>query len=238
MAPSCAHVALTYRTCVWLWRARRGPVLCVPARPPHTVRPRQFTNFELGARVPLIVRDPALAQSHGKRTGAIAELVDAMPTVLDLAGVPLPAAETFDGVSQRPVLEDPNSPGVKQKALSQYPRCPADLQNRSDFWADNACEFVDRSGYPFMGYSLRDAQWRYTEWAAWNHTSQRPIWTSLAGRELYSHEGDNGTVDFDSFEVTNQAQAHPSVVERLSSALHAAFAAAGAEVSVSSAPDA
>jgi len=42
------------------------------------------SNFELVARVPLIVYVPWIPQSHGKKTAALVELVDLMPTTLDL----------------------------------------------------------------------------------------------------------------------------------------------------------
>jgi arylsulfatase A-like enzyme len=48
---------------------------------------RRFTNWETGVRVPLIIRDPTLPQSHGQRSTALVELVDVMPTLADLAGV-------------------------------------------------------------------------------------------------------------------------------------------------------
>jgi hypothetical protein len=37
---------------------------------------QKFTNWETGVRVPLIVRDPFLPQSHGKKNTALVELVD------------------------------------------------------------------------------------------------------------------------------------------------------------------
>ena len=46
---------------------------------------------------------------------------------------------------------------------------------------------------------MRTAQFRYTEWAAWNGATQRPNWSVLAGRELYDHShADNN--DFDATE--------------------------------------
>jgi iduronate 2-sulfatase len=40
---------------------------------------QKFTNWETGVRVPLIIRDPALKQSHGTKNTALVELVDIMP---------------------------------------------------------------------------------------------------------------------------------------------------------------
>jgi hypothetical protein len=48
---------------------------------------QKFTNWELGARVPLIMRAPWLAGSVGKRTTVLAELIDIFPTSLVSAPV-------------------------------------------------------------------------------------------------------------------------------------------------------
>lgn len=51
-------------------------------------------------RVPLIIRDPYIPQSHGKRSEALVELVDVMPTLAELAGVALPGndEDKLDGL--------------------------------------------------------------------------------------------------------------------------------------------
>ena len=66
-------------------------------------------NFELETRVPLIVRVPWLAGgSAGGSTTALTELVDVMPTLLDLAGLLNEAAvadvHELEGLSLLPVL--------------------------------------------------------------------------------------------------------------------------------------
>ena len=62
--------------------------------------------------------------SSGKRTKALAELVDVYQTVCDVMGVALPDDTVpFDGVSLRPVLEAPDTATVKDVALSTFPRC-------------------------------------------------------------------------------------------------------------------
>jgi hypothetical protein len=47
---------------------------------------KKFTLTELGTRVPLIIRAPWLQESAGKRTGALVELIDLLPTMSELAG--------------------------------------------------------------------------------------------------------------------------------------------------------
>eukprot|EP01051_Picozoa_sp_SAG22_P002379 SAG22_NODE_104_length_20159_cov_5.877517_18_plen_262_part_00 len=148
--------------------------------------------------------------------------------VSNLLGLALPAGETLDGKSLAPVLHAPNDPKVadalKPFALSQYMRCPQDTANASNFWKDNNCLMTDRTLMPFMGYSLRTKEWRYTEWIRWSGKTLRPIWSELVGRELYSHVGDDGS-DFDAFENVNDVgTAKPGTVAGLSALLHAVVA--------------
>ena len=106
---------------------------------------------------------PWLPHTHGSRTSAIVELVDVMPTMSELAGLPAPAVHPgeppLDGTSLAPLFSATPPPcGVKQHALAQYPRCPVD---RDQLWADNWCINVADSAFGWMGYSLRsNTSWR------------------------------------------------------------------------------
>jgi iduronate 2-sulfatase len=95
-------------------------------------------------------------------------------------------------------------------------------------WINNWCEFTDRLDIPWMGYSMRTDDFRYTEWAKWDGKTQRPDWTVLAGRELYDHRGDTGSTAtcFDDYENSNLARvpSHQADVQRLSAQLHALVA--------------
>ena len=97
----------------------------------------KHTNLELDARVPLIVRLPD-RRPAGTTTNALVELVDVLPTLCEVANIPIPS--TAEGVSLRPVLDNPQAK-VRDFALTQYPR-----------------------GNGVMGYSVRTDEWRYTEW--------------------------------------------------------------------------
>jgi iduronate 2-sulfatase len=97
----------------------------------------KVTLFDIGARVPFVVRAPGLTKG-GTTSEAMVELIDVYPTVADLAG--LPAPEHLQGVSLRPVLENPEQPGEKKYAYS----------------------IVTRGTQ--LGYALRNQQWRYGKW--------------------------------------------------------------------------
>jgi len=59
--------------------------------------------YEGGIREPMIIRAPGLTQA-GSVSGVPVTSVDFYPTILDLAGVPLPSGHVVDGISMVPVL--------------------------------------------------------------------------------------------------------------------------------------
>ena len=151
--------------------------------------------------------------------------VDLMPTLIELAHVsPLPAGQLLDGKSLAPLIGRDGAgvddgaaahmEGGRQDhvrvALSLFPRCPNHNHpspNPSDWWEANACEFVDRTRYSFVGLSLRTDRWRYTEWLPWIGEEERVDWDAApnASIELYDHDGDDGS-DLDLYEQTNLAR--------------------------------
>lgn len=175
-----------------------------------------MSNFENVARVPLIIKVPGQA---GGRADGLVELVDIMPTVADLAGIPLPEGEGFGtkqaGVSLTPILTG-TSPDVKSVAFSQYPRR---VKHADKPWASNSIQHHERDTFTHMGYSVRTVDWRYTEWLEWNQTTLQPIWERVAGRELYDHRNEiTFPTDFNSHENENLAddEAFADVVATLS----------------------
>lgn len=62
--------------------------------------------YDHSVRVPLIVSGPDVPKD--KRTGALAYLYDLFPTVCELAGLPVPG--TVDGLSLKPLFDDPSGP--------------------------------------------------------------------------------------------------------------------------------
>ncbi|MFH5802620.1 sulfatase [Alienimonas sp. DA493] len=122
------------------------------------------SNFELDARVPLMISVPG-SESAGQRTGALVELLDLYPTLADLAGLEPPS--TVEGVSLRPLLGDPGAT-VHDVAFTQNPR----PTYRSGTTPPEA-----------MGYSVRSEDFRYTEWRDFDSGE------TLAA-ELYDHRRD------------------------------------------------
>ena len=123
------------------------------------------SNFELDARVPLIIAAPGVP--GGGHVATPVELLDLYPTLVELADVSQPAG--LEGESLVPLLHD-HEADFKAVALTQHPR-PAYF-NRGEGSAPEA-----------MGYSVRSRSHRYTEWRDWQ-TGQ-----TLA-RELYDHAAD------------------------------------------------
>ena len=125
----------------------------------------KLTNFEIGTRVPLIIAYPGM-QYAGESTNALTELVDIYPTLVDLCGLPSPAAgRQLSGTSLRPILDNPAA-SVKTAALSQISR---PLGVEQDFG--------------ILGSSIRTATHRYNVWV------QRSD-GSIAAEELYDLSSD------------------------------------------------
>ncbi|MDQ8183134.1 sulfatase [Pelagicoccus sp. SDUM812005] len=140
----------------------------------------KHTNFELDTRVPLIVSAPGLEK--GKRTEALVEIIDLFPTLVKLTGGQVP--EVLDGKSLEPVLADP-SLDFRPYAVSEYRRGKV------------------------VGYTLRDARWRFTEWInveskeivateLYDHSETQLSVENLAGREEYSDLVENLSKQLDS----------------------------------------
>ena len=159
----------------------------------------KHTNFELGTRVPLLIRDPT--QKGGLRTQQLVESVDIYPTVARIAGLPMP--DDVDGTDLSPLWKAPEQP-VKPAAFSEYPRCPQDWRKP---WEDTtSCVHTDRAKFTSMGYSVRDPNFRYTIWLPWDGDKLVGDFSAKQnyGVELYTHKGDDGT-NFDTFENVNVA---------------------------------
>ena len=122
--------------------------------------------FEGSVRVPLIVSvpdRPGADYARGAGTASLAELVDLYPTLVELAGLDVPAQAA--GVSLVPVLENPAA-SVRESAYTV-------AQSRAGW---------DRPQWhypPVMGETIRTDRYRYTEWAG-----------GIMGVELYDYRAD------------------------------------------------
>jgi iduronate 2-sulfatase len=124
------------------------------------------STFEYDARVPFLISMPGTKHA-GKKTGAMVELLDLFPTLVDACE--LPRLNVLEGKSLLPVLNDPKA-SVKPASFTQHPR-PG---------------YYDRepSKRPLaMGVSVRTPLVRYTEWRDW--TTGEAV-----ARELYDAVGD------------------------------------------------
>ena len=193
--------------------------------------------WELGVRVPFIMRVPWLPTATRQRSRALVELVDIYPTLCDLMGLPPPDDTVpLDGLSLRPVVEAPaDADKFKPYALSTFPRCehvgmPIYGQRGASGGAgeDNSCLGIERTAFTYMGYSMRTDRYRYTEWVRWNGSALAPIWSARVATELYDHAGDDGPwTDPDAYENVNLAPtAEPALLASLAKDLHEAFRSA------------
>ena len=94
------------------------------------------TTFEVAARGPLFIADPR-QKTAGQTCRRVVQYLDMFPTLVDLCDLPQP--EWLEGVSLRPLLDDPKLP---------WGRPAYTVQPRS--WS--------------IGRSIRTERWRYTEW--------------------------------------------------------------------------
>jgi iduronate 2-sulfatase len=172
----------------------------------------KHSNFEISTRVPLIVRTPAMASlgSAGSRSGALVELVDLYPTLLDLCSLPTPnqpAGQALQGTTFLPLLEDPAQPW-KKAVFSQYQR---------HINANEPGDVPVGSSGTGMGYSIRTQRYRYTEWWVTDSTDETDRHIIKAGItapghvELYDYVADPN-------ETTNLASnvAYTNLIDELS----------------------
>lgn len=100
----------------------------------------KMTNYELDARVPLIISAPGM-KTAGQHSKSLVELLDLYPTLCEMSGVEIP--NFAEGKSLVPLLND-STARVRQSAVSQYYRRHEDKE--------------------YMGYSMRTDRYRYIEW--------------------------------------------------------------------------
>ena len=117
------------------------------------------------------------------------------------------------------------APHLKLAAFTQFPRCVQfKMEEDPAGWE---CVHVPRENITRMGYSVRVAEARYTEWRVWN--ACRADWShaGLVASELYDHKGDTGlgVATYDDYEFENVASepARQSQVKQLAALLMGHF---------------
>lgn len=102
----------------------------------------KHTNYEVAARVPLILSVPGQANA-GKQTDRLVEFVDIFPTLADVCGLPEPNG--LEGISFGPLIDAPTRPW-KKAVFHVYPRTIPDHGK-------------------VLGRAIRTARYRLVEWA-------------------------------------------------------------------------
>lgn len=121
----------------------------------------KHTNFEIDARVPLIIRMPGAINS-GRTSDAMVELVDLFPTLCELTGTSIP--KQCEGASLAPILRGEPASNWRKHALSQFKRSR-------------------KTGGDIVGYSIKNSDGRYTEWINQQTGKKQAI-------EYYDHHKD------------------------------------------------
>ena len=122
-------------------------------------------NYELSARVPLIIYSPSQKQK-GATSNAFVELVDLYPTLAELCGLEIP--DGLEGLSMKPLLDNSHL-SWKSAAFNQYPRDYTNIKHT-------------KHG-DVMGYAVRTDRFRYVEWRDWKSNE-------VLEQELYDHSID------------------------------------------------
>lgn len=190
----------------------------------------KFALTEVGTRVPLMIKVPFIPASQGRRTRALVELVDIMPTLAGLGGLPPPVVHAgeppLDGISLLPLFGASPPSQLKHHVWQQHPRCPINANISTDLWERNLCINIPASQFGWMGYSLRNTLYRYTAWFVWNGTSLAPILpaapvngTDRFYNELYRYSAADATNDYDTLETVDFGGQLPEVVAEMHTTL-------------------
>ncbi len=126
----------------------------------------KHTNYQLDARVPLIIKMPSGTDDEDGVPGggvcdSMVELIDLYPTLCDIAGIDIPT--TCEGVSLVSLLNADSQDDIphRGRAYSQYKRSR-------------------KTGGDIIGYSVKVPEGRYTQWT--NVESKKIVAT-----EYYDH---------------------------------------------------
>jgi len=147
------------------------------------------TPWEEATRIPFIIADPDF--SAGQVVQFPVALIDVYPTLIDLCGISTNTklktdGPGLDGVSLKPLLEDPSSAIAREGVVSV-------IGNYGGQWTYEKCtpckNKAEVVGNPFNHHmAVRTKEWRYI-WVAdgteelYDHISDPLEWTNLIGRD-------------------------------------------------------
>lgn len=97
----------------------------------HNVEPGKATCYDKGLHVPFILHWPGKFDNLQVSQNLVSS-VDLLPTILEIAGIPLPEGTVFDGISILPALENP------------------DIATRTTIYAESG-----------LARSVNDGRWKY-----------------------------------------------------------------------------
>jgi len=146
------------------------------------------TAWEEATRIPFIIADPDF--SAGQVVEFPVALIDVYPTLIDLCGLSTTTklnnqGKSVDGVSLKPLLENPSSKIAREGVVSM-------ISNYGGQWVYEKCTPCTNKpkvvGNPFNHHmTVRTKEWRYI-WVAdgteelYDHTKDEYEWTNLIGR--------------------------------------------------------
>ncbi|MDB4384838.1 arylsulfatase [Opitutaceae bacterium] len=98
-----------------------GPLDSLPVRGYNAgMRGRKSSVFEGGHRVPFFIYWPNGGLSGGTDIDTLAAHIDVLPTLADLCGIPVPNTYDEDGISLKPLLEEPTGKLAREHHVVQY----------------------------------------------------------------------------------------------------------------------
>jgi len=116
------------------------------------LRQKMFVTYEEAIHIPLIVSNPVLFPEP-KQSEALVSLVDLMPTVATLSGVPIPGQWTFRGVDFSSIILNSGSGEVQDTLMFTFDDVQAGMENEG--------QLVDP---PNRIRCIREKNWKYARY--------------------------------------------------------------------------